>query len=64
MSLIILMYGHEPTMPFQMVDMMEVPTEAPINESEESVLEAVQAIPTISNYIHNKAVEKIMWALK
>ena len=41
------MYGNKATMPSQMVDMAEVPTEAPLEEGAESVLEAVQAVSTI-----------------
>ena len=52
-----MMYGHEPTIPFQMVDMADVTIETPIDESVESVLEAVQAISTIWNHIHEKAAK-------
>ena len=57
-----LMYGYELMTPFQMVDMAEVSTEAPTEESTESVLEAVQEISTISDHICDKAVDIIKLA--
>ena len=42
--------------------MAEVPIETTIEEGVESVLEAVQAISTIQDNIHNKALENIKYA--
>ena len=54
--------GQKPTMPFQMVDMVEVPTEVPVEESAERFMVAVQEISTIWEHIHDKAVKNIKWA--
>ena len=49
-------------MPFQMMDMVEVPIEATLEISAENVLEAVQAIFTIRDHIHDKAAKTSKWA--
>ena len=53
------MYGHEPTMPLQMLDMVEINTEVPVKESAENVFKAEQATLIIWDHIHDKAAENI-----
>ena len=56
------MLGHEPTMPFmpvQMVDMEEVPNEVSIEENGECVLEVVHTVNIIKDCLRNKAADNI-----
>ena len=48
-------------MSFQMVWMVEVPIETPAEETGYSVLDAIQAITTIQDHMHDKAVNDIKW---
>ena len=45
--MMMMQYGHELTMPFQLVDMEEVPIVAPREENIECVLEGIQALLAI-----------------